>query len=200
MDENKTLLQRAIEFAVAAHEKTFRKKSTTPYIVHPIEVMKIVCRITDDEEVRAAAVLHDTVEDTFVTKEMIEKNFGERVAALVASESENKREGIPEKDTWIVRKQETLDHLKNASEDTKIICLGDKLANMRDIYREYRNIGDGLWDIFNAPDKGKGPAGKAESICWYYSGIVEELKDDLSGTMAWKELNELVQKTWYTKE
>ena len=144
MEENKALLQRAIEFAVTAHEGTFRKMTKIPYIVHPIEVMKIVCRITDDEEVCAAAVLHDTVEDTFATKEMIREKFGERVAVLVAAESEDKRVGTPEKDTWRIRKQETLTHLETADRDTKIICLGDKLANMRDIFRDLKIYGNKL--------------------------------------------------------
>ena len=192
----KSVVDQAVSFACSAHAGAFRKGTDIPYIVHPIEVMKIVCGITGDQEVRAAAVLHDTVEDTPVTKNDIEVLFGSRVAELVASESENKREGTPEKETWCIRKQETLDHLEKASKNVKIICLGDKLANMRDIARDYENLGEQLWERFNAPDDGKGLPGRAANIGWYYSGIVEKLKDDLSETVAWKELDLLVRKVF----
>ena len=57
------MIDRAIAFAVKAHEGQPRKGTDIPYIFHPIEVGMIVSRITDDAEVIAAAVLHDTVED-----------------------------------------------------------------------------------------------------------------------------------------
>ena len=192
----KSVVDQAVSFACNAHAGTFRKGTDIPYIVHPMEVMKIVCGITADKEVRAAAVLHDTVEDTPVTKADIEVLFDSRVAELVASESEDKREGIPEKETWKIRKEETLNHLEKASKDVKIICLGDKLANMRDIARDYENLGDKLWERFNAPQDGMGLQGKVANIGWYYSGIVEKLKNDLSETVAWKELDSLVRKVF----
>ena len=57
------MINKAIAFAVKAHEGQPRKGTEIPYIFHPLEVGMIVSRITDDEEVIAAAVLHDTVED-----------------------------------------------------------------------------------------------------------------------------------------
>lgn len=102
------ILDKAVSFACCAHAGAFRKGTDIPYIVHPVEVMKIVCGLTSDEEVRAAAVLHDTLEDTPATKAQLIAEFGERVAALVCSESEDKREGTPEKQTWRVRKEETV--------------------------------------------------------------------------------------------
>ena len=182
----KTMLQRAIEFAAVKHGGTPRKGTDIPYIVHPIEVMKIVAGITDDEEVRAAAVLHDTIEDTDASREELEELFGKRVAELVASESENKRKGQAETETWFLRKQETLDRLEKADRDTKIICLGDKLANMRDIARDYESLGDKLWERFNAPDD------KKTNIGWYYKGIAERLAGELGDTNAWKELDRLI--------
>ena len=192
----KSVVDQAVSFACSAHAGAFRKGTDTPYIVHPVEVMKIVCSITGDKEVRAAAVLHDTVEDTPVTKDDIEILFGSRVAELVASESENKREGTPEKETWKIRKQETLDHLEKASKEVKIICLGDKLANMRDIARDYENLGDKLWERFNAPDGGSGLPGKVANVGWYYRGVANRVKAELGDTPAWKELDSLVRKVF----
>lgn len=195
-EEEEPLVQRAIEFATVAHTGAVRKGTDIPYIVHPMDVMKIVSGITDDEEVRAAAVLHDTVEDTVVTREDIEETFGERVAELVASESENKREDEPEEKTWRVRKQETLDRVAIADTDTRIICLGDKLANMRDIARDYESIGDVLWERFNAPDDDNGIAGKKANIGWYYRGIADRLRGELGYTDAWHELDSLIVKVF----
>lgn len=188
----KTKLDEAILFAAEAHAGAVRKSKTTPYIVHPVEDLAIVCTLTEDEKVRMAAVLHDTVEDTKTTLSDIEEKFGKRVAELVAAQSENKREGQPETDTWRIRKEEALEHLSHTDRDVKILYLGDKLSNVRDLCRDYRAVGEKLWERFNAPDGGKGLAGKAANIGWYYRGVADRLKDELSETPAWKELDEKI--------
>ena len=85
---NTELLDRAIIFAVRAHAGTERRGKGFPYIVHPMEAVEIVATMTPDQELLAAAALHDTVEDTDVTVEQLRAEFGERVAALVADESD----------------------------------------------------------------------------------------------------------------
>ncbi len=68
---NTELLDRAIVFAVNAHAGTERRGKGYPYIVHPMEAMEIVATMTADQELLAAAALHDTVEDTEVTVEQL---------------------------------------------------------------------------------------------------------------------------------
>ena len=109
-----SLLDRAIVFAVKAHAGTERRGKGFPYIVHPLEAMEIVSTITADQELLAAAVLHDTVEDTEVTEEQIRKEFGDRVASIVASESDTFEEGVKEEDSWHARKQAAIDRLASA--------------------------------------------------------------------------------------
>ncbi|MBU3839737.1 MAG: HD domain-containing protein, partial [Candidatus Ruminococcus intestinipullorum] len=93
------MIERAKAFAQWAHEGQFRKGTSIPYIVHPIEVAEIVSEMTEDEEVISAAFLHDTIEDCQeVTEELIREQFGNRVAQLVAQESEDKSK------TWKERK------------------------------------------------------------------------------------------------
>ena len=58
------IVERAREFATQAHEGQVRKYTGVPYIVHPIEVMEIVCTVEHDDAMLAAALLHDVVEDT----------------------------------------------------------------------------------------------------------------------------------------
>ena len=82
------LLDRAIIFAVRAHAGTERRGKGFPYIVHPMEAVSIAATITSDQEILAAAALHDTVEDTDVTVDQIRSEFGERIASLVAAETD----------------------------------------------------------------------------------------------------------------
>ena len=112
-----TLLDKAILFAVRAHHNTERRGKGFPYIVHPMEAVEIVATITPDQELLAAAALHDTVEDTDVTVEQIRQEFGDRIAELVRSESDTFVQGVSEEDSWHDRKQAAITRLKNASRD-----------------------------------------------------------------------------------
>lgn len=179
------MIEKAIIFAVNAHAGMNRKGKERPYILHPIEVMTIVAGLTDDAEVIAAAVLHDTVEDTKTTRNDVERAFGKRVARLVAAESENKREELPAASTWKLRKQETIDHLKEADQDVKLICLGDKLSNLREIARDYAASGEQLWERFNQKDKALHG--------WYYGSVFRILEQEFSGTPAIAEYRSLLR-------
>ena len=92
------MIDRAAKFAEQAHRGAHRKGTRIPYIVHPLETALIASMLTNDEEILAAALLHDTIEDTDVTYEDLKQEFGTRVADLVAAESEDKSK------TWIERK------------------------------------------------------------------------------------------------
>lgn len=166
-------LDKAIAFAIKAHSGQTRKMDKSPYILHPLEDAAIVNGITHDEDVIVAAVLHDTVEDTDTTIEEIKEMFGERVAYYVADETEDKRADRPPEETWKIRKEETLKILKEADDiNVKILWLGDKVSNMRSLYRKYLEIGDKAFDFFNQKDK--------TQQAWYYEKIAEytsELKD-----------------------
>ena len=181
------VLDRAIVFATEAHEGQFRKGTKIPYILHPLEAASIVGTMTTDNEVIAGAVLHDVVEDTDTTIDDVQELFGDRVAYLVYSESENKRENLSAQSTWKVRKQETLDHLKTAPVDVKMITLGDKLSNMRAIHRDYNTIGDELWQRFNQKNKNE--------HYWYYQSIADCLTE-LKDYQVYKEYCDLIDKTF----
>lgn len=182
-----SLLDRAIVFAVKAHAGTERRGKGFPYIVHPLEAMEIVSTITPDQVLLAAAVLHDTVEDTEVTEEQIRKEFGDRVASIVASESDTFEEGVKEEDSWHVRKQAAIERLASASMDAKIVALGDKLSNMRAIARDYSKVGDRLWDLFHVKDP--------KDHEWHYRGLADSLKE-LSGTGAYEEFISLIDEVF----
>lgn len=179
------LLDKAIVFAVKAHANTERRGKGFPYIVHPMEAVEIVATMTNDQELLAAAALHDTVEDTGVTLDQIRSEFGERVAKLVEEESDVFMEGVSEAESWHARKQAAIDRLAAASRDAKMVALGDKLSNARAIYRDYAQQGDELWKIFHVTDKAEHE--------WHYRGLARSLRE-LAGTFAYAEFSSLVQK------
>jgi myo-inositol-1(or 4)-monophosphatase len=182
-----TLLDRAIIFAVKAHAGTERRGKGFPYIVHPMEAVEIVSTITADQELLAAAALHDVVEDTEVSLEELRREFGDRIADLVASESDSFEPGISEEDSWHSRKQAAIDRLARASHDAKIVALGDKLSNMRAIARDYAVVGDGLWKIFHAKDP--------KDHEWHYRGLADSLRE-LKDTFAYQEFERLIDQVF----
>ena len=184
---NTELLDRAIVFAVKAHANTERRGKGYPYIVHPLEAVEIVATMTADQELLAAAALHDTVEDTEVTVEQLKAEFGERIASLVADESNVMPEGMTEDDSWHQRKQAAIDRLSKASHDAKMVALGDKLSNMRAIARDYDEIGEALWNRFHTNDP--------KEHEWHYRGLADALRE-LEDTVAYKEFESLINKVF----
>ena len=179
------LVSEAIAFAVKAHDGMRRKKSDAPYILHPLEAAVIVGTMTDDQNLIAAAALHDVVEDAGITINEIEKRFGKRVRELVESETEDKRADLPPASTWRIRKEESLAVLKNTDDrGVLMVWIGDKLANMRSIYRDFLVEGIGMWQRFNQKD--------VNEQAWYYRSIAE-LTKSLSDTSAWREYKTLTE-------
>ena len=197
---NTAVLDRAIIFAVKAHSGTERRGKGYPYIIHPMEAVEIVSTMTSDQELLAAAALHDTVEDTDVTVDQIREEFGDRVAALVAAETDQIpvgrdslgkpwNDGAPpsEQETWHARKQAAIDRLSRASRDAKIVALGDKLSNMRAIARDFSVQGDALWNLFHAKDP--------KDHAWHYRGLADALRE-LDGTFAYQEFVKLIDQVF----
>ena len=177
------LVSEAISFAVKAHDGMRRKKSDIPYILHPMEAAVIVGTMTSDQNLIAAAVLHDVVEDADVCIEEIEEKFGKRVRELVGAETEDKRVNVPPSESWRIRKEESLEVLKNTDDiGVLMVWIGDKLANMRAIYRDFKAEGNAVWQKFNQTN--------ANEQAWYYRSIAK-LTERLADTSAWLEYKTL---------
>ena len=169
----------AAAFALYAHAGVKRKAGNTPYVLHPMETAAIAATMTDDEEVLAAAMLHDVLEDAGMTADMLTQRFGARVAALVQSETENKRRDLPPAQTWRLRKEESLRELEKCDDvAVKILWLSDKLSNMRSFYRLFRKEGKALWTRFNVKDE--------RQHAWYYRSVAR-LTKELSAHSAYEE-------------
>ena len=153
----------AIEVAEEAHRGQFRKGSGIPYISHPRAVARILSEAGCSEELVAAGILHDTVEDTPLTLEYIRETFGERVAQIVQGCSEPDK-SLP----WERRKRHTVEFLKSASLEVRTVTCADKLHNLLTIIADYEVVGEDVWDRFS---RGRG----AQE--WYYRELAASLCD-----------------------
>lgn len=181
-----SLFSDAIAFAVSMHDGAVRKGTSIPYIVHPMEAAAIAATLTDDQEVLAAAVLHDVIEDCGVSAEALAARFGQRVAAIVLAESQSKY-GDPH-ESWNRRKQEAVSRLARADRAQKIVALSDKLSNMRAICRDYARDGEALFFRFHQHDKRR--------HAWYYRSCAALLEGELGDTDAWRELAALIDRVF----
>lgn len=123
------LLFRALSFAADRHRSDTRKgEDGSPYINHPIDVARrLVEAGIADPEVLSAAILHDTVEDTTVTPEEIEAEFGPRIHDLVAAVTDDKT--LPKEE----RKRLQVVHAPDLDPDAKRIKIADKTSNASDV-------------------------------------------------------------------
>ncbi len=179
-------LSDAICFATEAFDGMARKVDKQPAILHSLEAATITQTVTDEPEAVIAAVLHDTVEDAGIKIGQIIERFGDRVAELVLSETENKRVKQDPRDTWRERKEESIAVLCQTTDlGIKALYLGDKLSNVRSLYRSKLLYGKELWQHFNQKD----PAQHK----WYYTTIAEALAV-FDGCPAYDEYLTLVEK------
>lgn len=185
-NKDTSLIDKAISYAVIHHKNTFRKGKNVPYIIHPLEAMSIVANITEDNELIAAAALHDLIEDTDVTYLDLKHEFGERIANIVKEESYNMLPNY-EKLSWKEKRELALNKLKNASLDSKIVALADKLSNIRAINIDYKTLGETFWNRFHETNP--------KLHKWRYMELLKCF-DELKDTDAYLEFERLVHNTF----
>jgi len=122
----------ASAFAAHKHRDQRRKGAdASPYINHPIAVANVLANeagITDPK-ILAAALLHDTIEDTDTTAKELEAKFGRQIAAIVVEVTDDK--SLPKQE----RKRLQIEHAAAISEPAKLVKLADKICNVRDMSR-----------------------------------------------------------------
>lgn len=147
------LLHKAFHFAIKVHEvdqKQKRKGKDVAYVTHPIHVGFILSKAGASDELIAAGFLHDVLEDSAdeskVTKEMLEQEFGAEVAALVASVSEKNRDL-----SWHERKEAALEEIRQFPHDSLMLKSGDVISNTTELMSDYEHDGSNTFKRFNAP-------------------------------------------------
>ena len=172
------MVEKAIIFAAKAHDHQKRKGTDIPYITHPIAVGMLLQKEKCSEEVIVAGILHDTLEDTETTFEDLTEVFGLHIANLVLAASE-KDKSLP----WEVRKQQTIDVLKDATLEEIQVIVADKYHNLKSIQSDLELLGDLIWQRFNR--------GKRDQH-WYYASIVKALSPRKKEFRVIGELEEVV--------
>lgn len=131
-EQSMNLEARALKFATEAHGSIgqLRKYIGEPYITHPMAVAEIVRLVDHTPEMIAAALLHDTVEDTPVTSEDIHGEFGSTVGSLVDWLTDVSIYGDGNR---AIRKMKDLEHISKAPTEAKTIKLADLIDNTKTI-------------------------------------------------------------------
>lgn len=151
----------ALVYATRLHSTQYRKGTRVPYISHLLAVSSLVMEAGGSEDEAISALLHDCPEDQggLARLQEITDLYGEAVGAIVAACSDTFEEKKP---AWKQRKQDYLDHLREASSSTRLVSCADKLHNARAILTDYRDQGEKLWGRFNAD---------RDDILWYYTEL-----------------------------
>ena len=168
----------ALAFAVEAHGRVrhVRKGTHFPYMIHPTRVAWILERQGYDDELIAAGLLHDTIEDAEVTREQIAERFGDRVARYVEAASEADKSLA-----WEPRKQATITKIGELDDEVLPLLAADKLDNVRSIRDTLAERGeDETWALFKT--------GRAEQA-WYFRSLADAFlardpESDLFRTLA----------------
>lgn len=157
------LTEKAIRTAAYHHRHQLRKgDGVTPYVTHLFAVALIVAGYTDDEEVIAAALLHDTLEDTNYTATELTADFGDRVCQLVQGVTEDKQLR-----DWVKRKQDYLHNLNTAPVESRLIAVADKIHNVQSLHNDHLTMGERLWRKFKVHDN---------DPLWFYRQVADQLQ------------------------
>ena len=153
----------ALQYAFELHAGQTRKGAGVPYFGHLLGVAALVIEDGGSEDEAIAALLHDAAEDQGgeETLRQIRARFGPEVARIVEQCSDSLEQPKPQ---WRPRKERYLRHLKHARPDVLRVSVADKLYNAQTILKDYRRLGDALWDRFNV--------GKDDQI-WYYRALAD---------------------------
>ena len=198
------LLEAAVRLATRGHYHQFRKNAAdrnsgspsgdflpdgVPYIAHLMGTMCILARVGVRDEVLAAAILHDYLEDVPDPdgSESIRSALGEEVLSLVLEVTEHKRRGFDEVDTWDIRKQEQLDLIERMPLDAVFIKAADVLHNLLSLLAdlEAAEDTDSVWRPFNACP---------ERQLWYFTGVIDAVERRLGEHLLVVELREAIDR------
>ncbi len=183
-----TKLEKAADFAARFHAGQTRKLGGEPRLIHLYETVSNAALVTEDEDVLVAAMLHDTLEETTATEDLLRKEFGENVTRIVLWCSEDKMRERPAHETWQERKVAFNERTKIAPREAQIVLLAAKLSNMRSIAAHYHKYGDAIWESFNNLDK--------YAHDWYHRSALEEALVALEDEFIYKEYRRMIEEVF----
>jgi (p)ppGpp synthase/HD superfamily hydrolase len=144
------LLERAISFAADKHKNQFRKEGGLLYISHLFSVALILKKYKYEDDVIAAGLLHDTLEDTGVTREEIKNEFGENILNIIISVTDDLAL------SWKDKKLKYIKAVSESSEHAVAVALADKIHNMQCTIFNLENMEKEIfWSKFSASREDK---------------------------------------------
>ena len=170
-------INKAFLFALYAHGEQ-KRKDGLPYIIHPVEVGMELARNGADEALICAGLLHDTIEDAYITPEQLRAVFDDKVATLVLEDSEDNSK------SWEERKTAAIRSLYTGSRSHQMLMCADKLANLRSIRDELDEDGDAVWSRFSC--------GKNKQACLFRETV--KALASLEGLPMYEELRSLTER------
>lgn len=156
----------ALTYATQLHANQVRKGSGVPYVAHLLGVTSIALEYGANEDEAIAALLHDAIEDQggAATREEIRRRFGDNVTAIVNACTDADTTPKP---PWRQRKEAYIAHIPTASPSVLLVSLADKLYNAQSILKDYRLLGESVWERFQ---------GGKEGSLWYYRALVDAFR------------------------
>ena len=152
------LLEKALRVAAFHHQGQVRKGGHLPYIVHPTSVAMILAQNGYEDDLLAAALLHDVLEDTNCTADQLREAFPTHIVEWVIHLSEIKHDAQGVKIPWKQRKEMHLERIRESDWQVRAVKLADKIHNMQSIVFDLAN-NINAWSVFSAPP---------EEVVWYY--------------------------------
>lgn len=151
-------IEQAAQIALRAHTGQVRKNDGSPYVIHPYLVALLLTSYDFPEQVIAAGLVHDVLEDTGVSVEELTAAVGGEVVALVQEVSEQKE--LP----WEERKKKYIARIRDASSEVKAVSIADKIHNAQSMLRTHESEGSKLWSVFNR--------GRTEQL-WFMHALLD---------------------------
>jgi (p)ppGpp synthase/HD superfamily hydrolase len=163
----KNIIEKAASFAADKHKNQTRKEGGLLYISHLVSVALILQKYNFSEQIIAAGLLHDTLEDTETTEQEILENFEQEVLDMILQVTNDKDLD------WKSKKQKYVDTVRTANPGAQAIALADKMHNMKSLLNNLEELGpEKVWAFFNAS-----PADKL----WFEEACLEMFQETFSG-------------------
>ena len=156
-----SLIDRALQLAFSAHEGQKRHEGT-PYIAHPVAVALMLARRGFGEEVIAAALCHDVLEDTSVTESEMRQELGDAATDIVRAVSYDR--SLP----WKGQRERYIESVREAGESAMAVSVADKIHNAQSLIALHASGGPAVWSKFNATKEQK---------VWFEEAMLAMLKE-----------------------
>lgn len=162
LNKNMNKIKKALKIAIEAHKDQTRKADGSPYIVHPLMVAFKLQKYNFSEEIIAAALTHDVLEDTDYPEKKLKEKLGDEVLEIIKAVTND--DSLP----WEEKKKQYIETVRKGPEGARAVCIADKIHNLESLLEAYKEQGPEIWKKFN---RGK------EKKVWFETEVLKMLKE-----------------------